>query len=255
MTTANRNGNLATEERLRWITEQLNADGRVEISATAAELGVSEMTIRRDLRELEARGEVQRVRGGALPVGPLPFANRHRSRAKAKSRIAAKLGELVPDTGAIAFDASSTVMRLAATLAGPRDLVVLTNGPETFQALQDKPGVTPMLTGGQLEPRTGSLVGPLACRAAGHLAVRRLFLSAAALDPALGPTETCIEEAEVKRALAAAADEVVLAVDSSKLGSRAVAVGVEWDRVDLVVTELDPGDRRLAPYRDRAEVR
>ena len=59
----------------------------------------------------------------------------------------------------MAFDASSTVMRAATALAGARDLAVLTNGPDTFQALQERPGLTPILTGGQLDTRTGSLVG------------------------------------------------------------------------------------------------
>lgn len=242
-------GNLAAEERLRWLSEQLGGGGSVTIATAAAELGVSDMTIRRDLKELEERGEARRVRGGAVAIGPRSFADRHRSRGRAKAQIAAKLADLIPSAGAVAFDASSTVMRAASTLSGARDLVVLTNGPETFDALQERPGVTAVLTGGELEARTGSLVGPLACRAAGQLAVQRFIASAAAVDPRLGATEATMEEAEVKRALAAAADEVVLAVDSSKLGSRAIAVGLEWERIDLLVTELDPGDARLTAYR------
>lgn len=248
-------GNLATEERLDRLTQRLGAHGRIEIAAAAVELGVSEMTIRRDLKELEERGTVKRVRGGALAVGPQPFADRRRTAAKAKAAIAAKLAALVPATGAVAFDASSTVMRLASSLGEARDLVVLTNGPETFHALQGTAGVRPLLTGGELEPRTGSLVGPLACRAAGQLALARLFASAAALDIGLGATEACIEEAEVKRAMAAAAAQVVLAVDASKLASRAVAVSLDWDTVDLLVTELSPRDARLEPYRDLVDIR
>ena len=248
-------GNLATEERLDRLTERLRREGRIEIAGAAVELGVSEMTIRRDLKELEERGTLKRVRGGALAVGPQLFADRKRTAGKAKAAIAAKLTDLVPSTGAIAFDASSTIMRLAASLPDVRDLVVLTNGPDTFAALQDVPGVRAMLTGGEVEPRTGSLVGPLACRAAGQLAVERVFLSAAGIDLTLGATETCLEEAEVKRAMAAAASQVVLAVDASKLDARAVAVSLEWDAVDGLVTELDRDDERLAPYRERVEIR
>jgi DeoR family fructose operon transcriptional repressor len=243
------------EDRLAALAEVARRDGRGLIADAAADLGVSEMTIRRDLKELEDRGTVKRVRGGALAVGPQPFADRRRTAAKAKAAIAGKLAALVPDRGAVAFDASSTVMRLTAGLGPARDLVVLTNGPETFAALQDTAGVRPMLTGGELEPRTGSLVGPLACRAAAQLTVQRFFTSAAAVDVAAGATETCIEEAEVKRVLAAAATEVVLAVDSSKLGHRAVAVSLEWEAVDVLVTELSPRDARLAPYRALVELR
>jgi len=248
-------GNLATEERLHRLADQLRRDGRVGVVDAAESLGVSEMTIRRDLKELEERGEARRVRGGALPVGPLPFDDRRRTASRAKATIAAKLVDLVPASGAVAFDASSTVMRLAASLEGARDLVVVTNGPETFNALRSTPGVRPLLTGGELEPRTGSLVGPLASRAATQIVTERFFASAAALDPVLGATEACIEEADVKRALAAAASEVVLAVDTSKLEARAVAVGLDWDAIDVLVTELSPRDARLKPYRALAQLR
>ena len=247
-------GNLATEHRLDWIRQRLDDHGQVRIADTAAELEVSEMTIRRDLQELEARGVARRVRGGAVAVGPMAFADRHKSRARAKARIAAKLLDLVPATGAIGLDASSTLLRLATAIDSGRDLVVLTNGWETFHALQGKAGVTALLSGGELDARTGSLVGPIAGRAAGSLLLSRLFISAAAADPESGPSEPCLEEAEVKRSMAAVAGEVVLAVDSTKLGARSVATSVAWDDIGLLVTELDPADARLAAYRELAEI-
>ena len=247
-------GNLATEHRLVWIRRQLEADGQVRIAEAAKKLTVSEMTIRRDLEELEAQGVARRVRGGAVAVGPMAFEDRHKTRARAKARIASKLLSLVPASGAIGIDASSTLLRLATAIDNGRDLTILTNGWETFRVLDGKAGITGLLTGGEHDPRTGSLVGPLACRAASSLLLSRMFLSAAALDPEFGPSESCLEEAEVKRSMAAVAAEVVLAVDSSKLGGRSVATSVGWEDVGLLVTELDPGDARLEPYRDLAEI-
>jgi DeoR family transcriptional regulator, fructose operon transcriptional repressor len=241
-------GTIAAEDRLAWLGERLVADGSITIVDAAAALGVSAMTVRRDLSELEERGAARRVRGGARAIGPATFADRRDRAARAKSRIAAKLVEMLPATGVVAFDASSTIMRFAA-LAEARDLTVLTNGPETFVALQDRPGIAPLLTGGRLDPATGSLVGPLACRAASQLTVDTFFASAAAVDPVTGPLEATLDEAEVKRCLADRAREVVLAVDSSKLELGAAALAFEWDRVHLLVTELDPADERLAPYR------
>ena len=254
---SNVQGSIAADERLRWLTGKLTADGVVTIVEAAEALAVSEMTIRRDLVELEERGGARRVRGGARAVGPLSFAERHDTATRAKGRIAAKLLALVPATGAVAFDASSTVMRLAGAMADARDLAdltVLTNGPDTFNALHGLPGVTAILTGGQLEPKTGSLVGPVACRAAAQFAVQTFFASAAAVDPATGALEMTLEEAEVKRSIAAGAGEVVLAVDASKLASRAFAVGVDWERIDILVTELAPTDPRLTPYRALAQL-
>ena len=241
-------------ERLELMRKRLDADGRVLVTELATELDVSEMTIRRDLEMLVDEGIAQRVRGGAISVGPQQFAARFRQNARAKARIAEKLLGLVGTGGAIGIDASSTLQRLAARLGEARDVTVLTNGPDTFRALQDHSGVTALLTGGELDPRTGSLVGPLATRPARDLLLRRLFVSAAAVDPEVGASEATLEEAEVKIALAGSASEVVLAVDASKLGHRAPAHGFTWDRVDVLVTELTPSDARLDPYRDRVEL-
>jgi DeoR family fructose operon transcriptional repressor len=174
---------------------------------------------------------------------------------RAKDRIASKLTDLVGDGGAIGIDASSTLQRLTGHLGDVRDLTVVTNGPDTFDALQGRPGLTALLTGGQLDTRTGSLVGPIAARSARSLLLRRLFVSAAALDPAHGTSETTLEDAETKLALADVAAEVVVAVDSSKLGHRAAARALAPDRVSLLVTELDPSDQQLDAYRELWDLR
>lgn len=242
-------------DRLERIESKVRTDGRVRVVDLATELAVSEMTIRRDLDMLAEQGVVQRIRGGAVAIGPQPFADRFSRHIRAKDRIAAKLADLVGDGGAIGIDASSTLQRLAAHLGQVRDLTVVTNGQDTFAALQDRPGVTALLTGGQLDARTGSLVGPIATRLARSLLLRRLFVSAAALDPVYGTSETTLEDAETKLAMADVAADVVVAVDSSKLDHRAAARGLSPDRVALLVTELDPADGRLDAYRDHWEIR
>lgn len=239
----------AQHERLVTIEDRLSTDGTVRIDELADEFRVSEMTIRRDLDELEAQGLARRIRGGAVAVGPEPFAERHRHHAKAKARIAEKLGGLLPETGTLALDASSTVHRLASSVAGARDLVVVTNGLDTFQALLGKPGCSPTLTGGVREPRTGSLVGPVAARSAEDFLFDLFICSAAAVDPQLGSSEASIAEAEVKRAFARTSARVVVAVDYSKLGGRAQARMFKLDDIDALVTDLAPSDRRLDPYR------
>lgn len=236
--------------RLQQIELQVRKAGWVKVVELAQALDVSEMTIRRDLDMLAERGIVRRIRGGAVGLGPQPFSERFSRHMRAKDRIAAKLADLVGDGGAIGIDASTTLQRLAANLGLVSDLTVVTNGADTFVALQGTVGVTALLTGGQLDPRTGSLVGPLATRAARELLLRRLFVSAAALHPELGTSENTLGDAEVKLALADVAAEVVVAVDSSKLGHRAAARGLAPDRVAVLVTELAPADPRLDRYRD-----
>ncbi|WP_117000946.1 DeoR/GlpR family DNA-binding transcription regulator [Desertimonas flava] len=246
--------NLESMQRLEMIRSRLDVDGRVRVMDLAGELAVSEMTIRRDLDLLVDEGVAHRVRGGAVAVGPQQFAARAEQHSRAKGRIADKLLDLVGQGGAIGIDASSTLQRLAARLAPARNLTVLTNGLDAFRALQDHGGVTALLTGGALDESTGSLVGPLATRATNDVMLRRLFVSASALDPQLGSSESTLLDAEVKLALADAAAEIVLAVDSSKLGHRAPARCFSLDRIGVLVTELDARDAMLDPYRDSVQI-
>jgi DeoR family fructose operon transcriptional repressor len=236
--------------RLTDLRNDLQETGSLRIADAAPRFNVSQMTIRRDLEQLVGLGVARRVRGGAVAMGPAGFDERRLVNAGAKAVIAQKLVALVPERGAIGMDASTTILRLAAQLDGAGDVTVLTNSVETFEVLQARQGISPLITGGYKEPRTGSLVGPLAVRGAKGLLLSRYFLSSAALDASLGTSEACLEDAEVKAAFAAVSDETVLAVDSSKLGLRSVAPGLDTGQIDVLVTELDPGDRRLDPYRD-----
>lgn len=246
---------LAPDQRAALIGRQLRDLGRVRIGRLAEEFGVSDMTVRRDLDELEVLGLARRVRGGAVAVGPASFTDRHRRQGRAKARIAEKLLGIVPESGAIAMDASSTIHRLATSLEGARDLIVVSNGLDTFEALRDKPGITPVLTGGVREPRTGSLVGPVASRSATQFLYDLYLCSAAALELEAGSSEASLEEAELKRGVAACSSKIVLAVDHTKLGTRGTATVFGVDDLTMLVTDLDPGDERLRRYARRVDVR
>lgn len=235
--------------RLRTIEQRLLSDGGVRIDVLATELGVSEMTIRRDLDELEGLGVARRVRGGAVAIGPEPFADRHRTHAKAKGIIAEKLATLLPDRGTMALDASSTIHRFANRLESARDLTVVTNGIDTFEVLVDKPGVAVTLTGGVREPRTGSLVGPIAARGTGHFLYDVFVCSAAGLDAELGSSEPSLDEAEIKRAMSRNSSRIVLAADHSKLGARGQSRLFRPEEIDILVTDLPANDARLDPFR------
>ncbi len=246
---------VSPEERLSLVQDLINERGSVRIDELATDFGVSEMTIRRDLDELETLGAARRVRGGAIAIGPEPFAQRHRHNARAKAKIAEKLHPLIPTTGTLALDASTTVYRVASTLDQARDLVVVTNGLDTFHALTERPGITVTLTGGVPEPRTGSLVGPFAVRMAESLLYDLFISSTAAIAPEVGSSESSIEEAEVKRAFTRTSGRIVLAVDHTKLDTRCPARMFAMTDIDLLVTDLDPDDDRLDPYRDDVELR
>ncbi|MEV5157652.1 MULTISPECIES: DeoR/GlpR family DNA-binding transcription regulator [unclassified Streptomyces] len=231
-------------------------EGVRRVDALARACGVSTMTIRRDLQVLERRNEIRRVRGGAVPVDAWTFDHRLGRSTAAKELIAAKLLALVPDKGGIGFDGSTTVHGLARRLKEQpvHDLTAVTTGFETFHELSRTPGCRAYATGGTADPHTGSLVGPLAQVTLQQFALHTCFLSATFLDDSIGSTEFTADEAAVKRALTAVSQRIVLAVDSSKLGRRAVAKCLPLDEADMLVTDLAPGDERLDPYRDLVEL-
>ncbi len=226
---------------------ELRASKTVSLAAAATALGVSEMTVRRDLNSIEQSGVARRVRGGAVYSGPVNFQGRERSHVEEKRLVAEKILPLIPPRGVIAIDSSTTMHRLAQMISSSDDLVVVTNGLLTFQALQDRPGVTAILTGGESDRRSDSLVGPVATAFLEGIKFSAFFASAAAID-ARSCYEDTLEEAEIKRAFMRSATRLVIGVHSEKLDGNATAASIPLDRVGVLATELDPASAGLATY-------
>ena len=239
---------LAAEERRSWLLAELRASKTVSLADAATALGVSEMTVRRDLNSIEKSGVARRVRGGAVYSGPVNFQGRERSHVEEKRLVAEKLLSLVPTRGVIALDSSTTMHRLAQLITSSDDLVVVTNGLLTFQALQDRPGVTAILTGGESDRRSDSLIGPVATAFLEGIKFSAFFASAAAID-ARSCYEDTLEEAEIKRAFMRSSTRVVIGVHSEKLDGNATAASIPLDRVGVLATELAPGHGDVATYR------
>jgi DeoR/GlpR family transcriptional regulator of sugar metabolism len=241
---------LQKEERVTWLLDELRGSGSVTLAHASEQLGVGEMTVRRDLRFIEEQGFARRVRGGAVFSGPVSFQGREQSHAEEKQAIARKLLPLVPDSGWIAIDSSSTMNRLAALIPGASDLTVVTNSLETFKVLRGRPGVTPIVSGGWFDERSDSLVGPVATRTLSSFTYSKVFLSAAAMSTNAGTFEDTLEEAELKRAMADSANQVVIGVNGAKLGRRATAASIGLRQVSVLCTELDRNAPALEDYQD-----
>lgn len=250
------NGTLGAEKRKASLLLILERDGTIKLERAALTLGVSSMTVRRDLDELEAHGLLRRVRGGAVPIlGPRPFGERQAVRSRAKNAIAEKAMSLIPRTGAIALDASTTAGTIGVRLGPQSGLSIATNSYDNFAALKNTSGVTPILVGGEAEESTDSFVGPIACHAAASMLYQRFFVSASATDATHGTSEVSLLESQVKRAFAGTSQEIVLCIDSSKLQQQSVALGFSFGEISLMITELVPHDSRLDEYRGLVELR
>lgn len=243
-------GTLDAEARRSAMLQRLEEQGDLQLHESAERWQVHPMTVRRDFDAFVSRGVARRVRGGIVTFGGDDFAQRQHRNVGAKRQIAEKLRGLVLPGSLVAMDSSTTVHHLADTVHGIDDLAVVTNGLAAFQSLHGRQGVTAYLTGGEREEQNLSLVGPLAVLGVHQFNLDACFLSAMSIDAAFGTSETTLEQVAVKQAMIDSAQLRVLAIDSSKLETRARFRSVPLSRFDVVVTELDPVDPRLDPYRD-----
>ncbi|MEK7412691.1 MAG: DeoR/GlpR family DNA-binding transcription regulator [Planctomycetota bacterium] len=238
------------QNRIDALERLLAEQGSAAVSQVAKRLKVSEMTVRRDLDKLAARGGVARVHGGAVAHGTLRFGSRLERGSKAKAEAARKLLPLIPQHGAIYLDGSTTIYQLVGLLSGYAGLTVATNNLDTFLALSRQGGIEPVLIGGTLNRATDNFVGPFARRCLDGMAFTAALFSAYALDATVGPSEPVSEDAELKSFVCSRCERVGLAVDADKLGLRATSTWHLPTQVTLA-TNLDPSDPRLVPFHPR----
>ncbi len=238
--------NVYAQERQQAIVDRARSDGRVDVAQLATDLAVTPETVRRDLTQLESRGLLRRVHGGAIPIDRLGFepavAEREAVLSAEKVAIAkAALAEL-PDGGSIILDAGTTTYRLAEMLPADRELAVVTHSLPIATLLAGRPHITLHLIGGQIRGRTLAAVGPWAERSLGDIRADVVFLGTNGLTVEDGLTTPDLGEAMVKRALVAAGKRVVVLADRSKIGRVDLGLVAPITAVDTLVTDpgLDP---------------
>lgn len=238
--------NIDAENRAVELLRILQNDGFIKTKDAADALGVSPLTIRRDLVELQQQRLVRIVRGGAKPVAAPPFSTRNIQFDAEKTAVAGKLLPLVPTTGTIAIDSSTTLARLCRRLTGVHDLTVVTNSLINFNTLQGRPGITPLITGGFHHEESDSLTGEACIRFIEGFHFDFFFASTAAYLPSRGGFESTPVEAAVKRAFVRASAQVILGLNTEKLTERAPYASFENTDIDTLCTDLTPADVRSA---------
>ncbi|WGF89594.1 DeoR/GlpR family DNA-binding transcription regulator [Marinivivus vitaminiproducens] len=214
---------LLLDERHRLIRKRLLADGRVLAHELAHHLGVSEDTVRRDLRDLAAAGLCRRVYGGALPVSPADgsLAERQVRAVDAKRSLALAAARLVEPGTTVFIDAGSTNVAIAAALDDDRDLTVVTNAPAVAVALAGRRRIELVLIGGRIDARAGGSVGMRAVADARAIRADRCFLGACGVDAEAGVTAFGFEESLFKQAMIEGSRTVAVAATGDKLGTAA----------------------------------
>lgn len=247
---------LAGERRLE-ILDQLAANGSVRVTLLAQDFGVAEETIRRDLDKLSDEGRLTRTHGGAMSVRTesedLPWSVRKSSRTHEKRAIAFAALSYVEPNDVIALDASTTVMELACLLPDI-PLTVITYGLDVARFLADRTQIQVICAGGELDPKSICLLGPIAESNLKQFTISKLFFSSKGIDLERGYSEASTSHASIKEVLLNLAEHSILLADHSKFGVRSMTYSGPIDSADRLITDTRT-DANVVEAFERAGVR
>ena len=237
-------------DRHAAILAKLGVQRTVRVSELAESLGVSDMTIRRDIDSLDAAGALRKVHGGAASRTALSavepgFGANADQQTDAKESIAARAAALIQPGMTLALTGGTTTYRLVDHLSGP--LTVLTNSVPAAEKLHRTapPGVTVLLTGGERSP-SEALVGPIATSTVRSFNVDLCFMGVHGVDAQAGLTTPNLAEADTNRAFAEQCGRLIVLADSTKFGTVSLARIAAIDQVHCIVTDSQPDDPRYA---------
>lgn len=242
------------EERRQAIAEVARREGRVEVAALATRFEVTTETIRRDLSDLEDRGVLRRVHGGAISVERFrtepAVAEKAERMAEEKRRIAKAAADYVPAGGTALLDAGTTTLALARALPTEVELTAVTNDLGIAQELATRPNANVLMIGGRVRSRVLSTVDDWALQTLEDLAVDVAFMATNGISVDRGLSTPDVAEAAVKRAMIAAATQVVLLADHTKVSDEHfVRFGGVQD-VDVLVTDTGLSDEEADLFRE-----
>lgn len=233
------------------ILHELSSNGQVSVTDLATRLGVSAVTIRKDLDSLERRSLLHRVRGGAVasPAGEEgAFSERLRKESSIKRELGREAATLVNDGDVIAIDSSTTCYFLAEELVDRRNLVVVTNGMRTATLFMNHSNATVVMPGGMLRRASGSMVGAFSNVLEGRGRIRKGFFGVAALSRGLGLLELSTEEAETKKSLIRACDVIYGLLASSKIDGFGLHSFAVPDEITGLFTDEGAGEEFVSGW-------
>ena len=232
---------MLTDQRRQIILDRLRADGQVASGALARRFGLSEDTIRRDLRALAKEGLCRRTYGGAVAPGGGPIEDRLNRDTAEKSRLATRAVQLIRPGQTVLIDAGSTNAAVAGAIPEGLGLTVVTNALGIADALARRRDMSLVVLGGAFAPDSGACTGPETLAAVQGLSVDLMFLGTCALDVEAGVTAFDPVQAQLKQAMIGVARKVAAAVTVEKLGSRAPYRVAPAARLDWLVADAPMG--------------
>jgi len=229
------------EERRRAILDQLTHQGRVLVTELSQQFETSQVTIRKDLEILHARGLIHRTHGGALPAreGALEdptLREKEKLHRHEKLRIAESAAAKVKEGQVVILDSGTTTTAIARALRTFQNLTIITNAVNIAAELAGT-AVEVILTGGTLRKNSFSLVGPIAEETLRRLSADQLFLGVDGFDVQYGLSTPNLLEAKVNRVMVEIAKKTTVVCDSSKFGRHSLSLIVPLSAVQEVITD------------------
>jgi DeoR family transcriptional regulator of aga operon len=232
----------STVSRRKEILQMLSEQGEVFVEALSEKFGVSDVTIRNDLDQLEQKSMLLRARGGAIKLErgvaiDQRLADKNKINFPEKSKIGKKAAELVSESDTVIIDSGSTTAEMVRNLPTFQDLTIITNAMNIANQLVNRPHINVIIPGGYLRKNSLSLVGPQAEKSLRNFNVDKAFLGVDGFDTRNGIYTPNVEEARLNEIMIEISKEVILLADSSKFSKRSFAFICSLKEVDKVITD------------------
>lgn len=226
-----------TQQRRHTIITELNKSGRVSVEQLANQFSTSEVTIRKDLAALETSGLLLRRFGGAIALPNEIIEPKNKQLSKRKLAIANEAAKLIKDHHRIIIDSGRTTSALVKELEAKKDLIVMTNSLEIagdLRALENEPVL--LMTGGTWDPHSEAFQGQVAEQVLRSYDFDQLFIGADGIDIERGTT-TFNELIGLSRVMAEVSREVIVMVESDKIGRKIPNLELPWKKIQTLITD------------------
>ena len=228
-------------ERHQLILKKLQENGHVNVQELSAQMKVSEVTIRKDLKLLEDKNLLYRTHGGGSKANPYtndkPVSEKEALNADEKRNIAKVAAKMVGDNDSIIIASGTTMLALARSLNPEKHLTVITSALNVALELSSHPHIDVLQLGGQIRQNSSSVMGPYAEQILADVSCSILFLGVDGIDLEMGLTTTSLMEARLNQRMIGAAQTTVVLADSSKFGRRGLGKICTVDQIEHIITD------------------
>jgi len=242
-------------ERQEQILDLIRDHNRITLTEISENFGVSEITIRRDVKVLEDSGNVRRAHGGVVyyvePDEEAPVVKRQLVAQTAKQDIAVQAASQVNNGDSIFLGSGSTAMYVARYLKNHQRLTVTTNAVTVIQELANIDGINLIVLGGILRPSELSMIGHITEQALREVRVDRVIVGMRGIDVTAGLTSDYLPEVMTDRAIMDMSGTVTIVADSSKLGHIASGFVAPIERMTTLITDTSANPEFIAELKER----